>query len=114
MLDEQLNAIKGLRELAKAQHLQMCSDEELQAKARIFIFQRMGKNFDNAYADMRLVERKKSVSLFREAAEMAEGDIKQYAIQQLPVLMRHLYMAQTLVRDVEKGTTLMTDNSSQL
>jgi len=114
VIEEQTALLSNLRKLTKAEHLQMLSDIDLQTKARSYVFQRKGKNFDAAYADMRLTERKKSVSLFREAAEMAEGGIKQYAIQQLPILMRHLYMAQALVGNVEKGATLMADNNSQL
>jgi len=114
VIEEQTALLSNLRKLTKAEHLQMLSDIDLQTKARSYVFQRKGKNFDAAYADMRLTERKKSVSLFREAAEMAEGAIKQYAIQQLPILMRHLYMAQALVGNVEKGATLMADNDSQL
>ncbi|RYY76918.1 MAG: DUF4142 domain-containing protein [Gammaproteobacteria bacterium] len=114
VIKEQTAFLLSLRKLSEAEHLQMLSDTDLQTKARSYVFQRKGKSFDAAYADMRLTERKKSVSLFREAAEMATGDVKQYAIQQLPTLMHHLYMAQTLVTNVENSTVLMADNNRQL
>jgi len=101
IFEEQTSELKKLRKLAEAQHLHMASDAELQLKARIFVFQRNGRTFDAAYADMRVLERRKSVNLFREVAERANGDIRLYAIQQLPILMHHLYMAQTLVGDVK-------------
>ena len=114
VLEEHTFLLTHLRRFAKAQHLDMMSDSELQAQARRFIFQRKGQTFDEAYADMRFMERKKSVSLFREVAEMATGDIKQYAANELPTLMHHLYMAQTLVGALAKDAPLMADDSSQL
>lgn len=114
IIEEQTGALKELRELAESQHLRMASNAELQAKARVFVFQRNGRAFDAAYAEMRVIERRKSVNLFRDIARTANGDVRQYATQQLPILMRHLYMAQTLVGDLERGAALLADNSGHL
>ena len=113
VIDEQTAVLLSLRKLAEAEHLIMPSDTELQANARSYVFQRKGKTFDAAYADMRVIERKKSVSLFRDVAKKASGNIKLYALKQLPTLMHHLYMAQTLVGDVAKDSFLMANNSSE-
>ena len=108
MIVEQQAALDSLRRFAKEQHLQMYSDAELQAKARVYIFQRNGKAFDPAYVEMRSLERKKAVSLFRMAAESADVALKQYATAQLPVLMRELYMAQTMVEQSNNHELLAT------
>ena len=114
VLEEQTGILDHLRNLAKVQKLRMMSDADLRVKAHTFVFLRKGKTFDQAYVDMRLAERRKSVSLFREAADMADGDIKRYAIDELPVLMHQLYMAQTLAGDVAKAVPVLADSGSHL
>lgn len=110
VIEEQANLLDSLRKLAREQHLNILNDSELQVAARVFIFQRKGKTFDAAYAEMRVTERKKAVGLFRAAAMLDDKSIKQYAARELPILMRHLYMANTLIGQVGSGAVLIAHN----
>lgn len=113
VLEEQARLVNSLRKLAQQEHLRVPDEPELQAKARVFIFQRNGKNFEAAYAEMRSAERRKAVGLYRAAAMLSDNNIKQYATQELPVLMRHLYMAQALVGHLGDSAVLISANAGR-
>jgi len=107
MITESAATLVSLRKLANDSHLYIYSDAELQTKARKYIFERKGKTFDTAYADMRAAECRKMVTLFREAVGSDEVLFKHYAETELPSLMHHLYMAQQLVEHVDSASTML-------
>jgi putative membrane protein len=110
MIVEQMGLLRSLRDIAKAKRLHMYSEPELKNKARIYVFQRTGKRFDYSYAEMRSLERRKALCLFRAAAELEDVNLRTYAISSLPTLMHHLYMAQTLLDYMNTQSLLASNN----
>lgn len=101
MIAENTARLNELRKVAGENQLSMLSDAELQAKARKYVFERNGQSFDEAYAGMRAVERRKIVNLYRQAINSDHEAIKRYAAATLPELMHQLYMAQELVQTIK-------------
>lgn len=101
MIAENTIRLAELRSLATQHHLVMANDTELQSKARKYVFERKGQNFDRAYAGMRAAERRKVVNLYRQAINSNDASFKAYAEAALPALMQQLYKAQELVQTVD-------------
>lgn len=112
MISDYATTLSSLRKLAETAHLKMLSDEELQSKAHSYVFERNGSSFDTAYATMRCAERRKTVNLYREAIASNDAFEKAYAEAALPLLMRHLYMAQKLVETVGSNKASMVASNS--
>jgi putative membrane protein len=100
MIDENSNNLSELRTFAIQHHIALPNDVELYSKAHKYIFARKGQSFDVAYTNMRAVERRKMVNLYRSAIKSDDAAIKLYAETRLPTLMRHLYMSQELVQNI--------------
>lgn len=109
MMVESSDVLEKLRVLAHESHFYMFTDAELQTKARKYIFERKGKTFDVAYANMRAAERRKMVSLYREAINSDQVLFKQYAQAALPSLMHSLYAAQQLTEILNTNQTLIAN-----
>jgi putative membrane protein len=110
MITENTNYLNELRSLASQHHLSMPSDVELQTKARKYVFERKGQDFDRAYAGMRAAERRKMVNLYRQAINSNDASFKIYAETALPSLMQQLYEAQKLLQTVDSTSHLVANN----
>lgn len=106
MITENTAMLDTLHTLARDSQLTMYSDQELRSKARKYVFERKGQTFDTAYVNMRALERRKTVSLFRAAINSDEILFKRYAEAALPELMHNLYIAQQLVEQTSSAPTL--------
>lgn len=107
MIVDYTTTLSGLYKLAQVSNLKIFSNVELHNKAHAYVFERTGSTFDTAYASMRVIERRKTVNLFREAAASDDPFVKDYAETTLPLLMHHLYMAQQLTDELEANKAPM-------
>ena len=62
-----------------------------------------GEAFDRAFAKHMVADHKKDISDYKKAAKMKNDQIAAYATETLPVLEKHLEMAQSLNKGMAKG-----------
>lgn len=71
-----------------------------------------GMAFDGAFADAMINDHQKDIALYRREADMNDGAFSTLAAQQLPVLDKHLQMAED-IRKSEAGGALAAHTGAQ-
>lgn len=71
-----------------------------------------GRAFDGAFADAMINDHQKDIALYRRESDMNDGAVSTLATQQLPVLEKHLQMAED-IRTSEAGGALAAHTGAQ-
>lgn len=98
MIDDHGKAGQQLASLAKSKDYDPPMEPSLVQKAKLKALSLRDVGFDKAYAeDIAVSAHEDAVQLFEKASNDAkDADVKQFAIQTLPILQQHLQMAKTL------------------
>src|SRR5690606_16798795 len=93
---EDVNA--QLLQLAREKNITLAEGDELKERTKPLMLKvRVGEFFDIAYANNQVIAHQQTLRLFQRAAQSADDDIKTFVQKQLPVMERHLRMAEQLV-----------------
>lgn len=102
MLDDHKKINKELTELAVKKGITLPPSPGLKNVKKIKdINQDVGKDFDRHYIDMMMDLNKKDIKLFEMATKRAtDMDVKNFAINTLPILKKHLEVAESLQKSM--------------
>lgn len=110
VIDDYTNLSNQLRELAEDKKLKVSSEEELADRA-IALTQRDDnatgdeqERFDLNYARQELASHERSMSMFHQATQSTDYDIKNFAQSALVILEKHRKRAEQLIAENDDGT----------
>ena len=91
-----------LNELAAGQGWELPADVDADNRAKIdALADKDGLEFNEVFADTVVASQRTTIALFRETAEQSRvAAVREFAEEALPVLERHLRMAEALQREV--------------
>ncbi|QRY77858.1 DUF4142 domain-containing protein [Pseudomonas sp. PDNC002] len=99
IIDDHTKANTELKALADKHQLTLADGPSLTNQAKAKVLDVRDESFDAAYANNQVGAHEEAVKLFTDAANnAADSDVKAFAQKTLPVLQRHLEMAQDLVK----------------
>lgn len=108
--DDYTNLIEQLRQLAKDKNLDVSSQDELTDRA-ISLTKRddnavedQQERFDLRYARQELASHERAMSLFHQAAQSNDYDVKEFAQRALVVLEKHRKRAEQLIAENDNST----------
>ncbi len=122
MIRDHENMNAELLNLARDKNVPLAEGDELQERTKPLMLKvRVGEFFDIAYANNQVIAHQQTLRLFQRAAQSADDDVKAFVQKQLPIMERHLRMAEQLVAataetrtDIYQDREGKTDNHQHL
>jgi putative membrane protein len=91
LAEDQVKLFQDLREMASARNIDIPTRLSTKRSAGLEALQhKSGKSFDNKFIKMVIIDHRQDIRIFKKAATLADGDVKSFAQQYLPLLEAHL------------------------
>lgn len=102
MVNDQARMLTSIKKLAAQKKISLpATISEKKAEGRADLEKEMGRDFDEKFIKMMIIDHKRDVKEFEEAMKSSDLEVKAFATKYLPLIKSHLQKAEQL-KDMQK------------